>query len=177
MDDIIIKILEDDEETFRSIYDIFLDISKVYKDMSDTDASALLDLIAGKNRASAISATLNNMAEAQEILQNSLHAAGSAQKEYNTYLESTEAHIQRFKATLTETYTSFLDGNMVSHVVDIGTAVLDLNNKSISDTIVAHPDPVEPPPPKNTNTISSFMFSIKSINALFCTRQSSARSR
>lgn len=125
-----VKILEDDEETFRSIYDIFLDISKVYKDMSDTDASALLDLIAGKNRASAISATLNNMAEAQEILQNSLHSAGSAQKEYNTYLESTEAHIQRFKATLTETYTSFLDGNMVSHIVDIGTTVLDLNNKT-----------------------------------------------
>ena len=125
-----VKILEDDEETFRSIYDIFLDISKVYKDMSDTDASALLDLIAGKNRASAISATLNNMAEAQEILQNSLHSAGSAQKEYNAYLESTEAHIQRFKATLTETYTSFLNGNMVSHVVDIGTAVLDLNNKT-----------------------------------------------
>ena len=125
-----VKILEDDEETFRSIYDIFLDISKVYKDMSDTDASALLDLIAGKNRASAISATLNNMSEAQEILQNSLHSAGSAQKEYNAYLESTEAHIQKFKATLTETYSSFLNGDMVSHVVDIGTAVLDLNNST-----------------------------------------------
>ena len=125
-----VKILEDDEETFRSIYDIFLDISKVYKDMSDTDASALLELIAGKNRASAISATLNNMTEAQEILQNSLNAAGSAQKEYNTYLESTEAHIQQFQAKLVKTYSTFLNGNMISHAADLGTAILDLVNKT-----------------------------------------------
>lgn len=55
-----VKILEADGETFRSIYDIFLDISKVYQQMSDTDQSALLELISGKHRASAISATLNN---------------------------------------------------------------------------------------------------------------------
>lgn len=88
-----VEILEADKETFRSIYDIFADIGKVYKDMSDTDQSALLELIAGKHRASAISATLNNMSEAEEILENSLHAAGSAQKEYDEYLASTEAHI------------------------------------------------------------------------------------
>ena len=69
-----VRILEADGETFRSIYDIFLDISKVYKDMSDVDQSALLELIAGKHRASAISATLNNMSEAQEIYQRSLEA-------------------------------------------------------------------------------------------------------
>ena len=125
-----VKILEADGETFRSMYDIFLDISKVYKDMSDTDASALLELIAGKNRASAISATLNNMSEAEEILQNSIHAAGSAQKEYNTYLESTEAHIQQFQAKLVETYSTFMNGDMISHTADLGTAVLDLVNKT-----------------------------------------------
>ena len=125
-----VSILEADGETFRSIYDIFLDISKVYKDMSDTNASALLELIAGKNRASAISATLNNMSEAEEILQNSLNAAGSAQKEYDSYLESTEAHIQQFQAKLVETYSTFVNGDMISHAADLGTAVLDLVNKT-----------------------------------------------
>lgn len=125
-----VSILETDGETFRSIYDIFLDISKVYKDMSDTDASALLELIAGKNRASAISATLNNMTEAQEILQNSIHATGSAQKEYDSYLESTEAHIQQFQTKLVETYSTFVNGDMISHAADLGTAILDLVNKT-----------------------------------------------
>lgn len=125
-----VKILEDDEKTFRSIYDIFLDISKVYKDMSDTDASALLELIAGKNRASAISATLNNMSEAEQILQNSINAAGSAQKEYDTYLQSTEAHIARFRATLVETYSTFMNGDLISHTADMGTGILELVNNT-----------------------------------------------
>lgn len=125
-----VEILEADKETFRSIYDIFADIGKVYKDMSDTDQSALLELIAGKHRASAISATLNNMTEAEEILERSINAAGSAQKEYDTYLESTEAHIQQFQSKLVETYSTFMNGDMISHTADIGTAILDLVNKT-----------------------------------------------
>lgn len=63
-----VSILEEDEETFRSIYDIYNDISKVYDKMSDKDASALLELIAGKNRSNQISAILQNMSEANELL-------------------------------------------------------------------------------------------------------------
>lgn len=125
-----VDILEEDQKTIRSIYDIYLDISKVYQDMSDVDQSALLDIIAGTHRASGISAVINNMSEAEEILQNSLNASGSAQKEYNTYLESTEAHIQKFQATLVETYSTFLNGNMISHAADMGTAVLNLVNQT-----------------------------------------------
>ena len=123
-----VKILEADGETFRSIYDIFLDISKVYQKMSDTDQSALLELISGKHRASAISATLNNMAEAQEIYQNSLSASGSAQREYDKYLESSEAALNRFKASMTETYQSVIDGETVKGVLNTGNAVLQFAN-------------------------------------------------
>lgn len=124
-----VDILESDQKTIRSIYDIFLDISKVYKDMADVDQSALLDILAGKHRASAISATLNNMTEAETILQNSLNATGSAQREYDTYLESSEAHLQKFQSKLVETYSTFMNGDMVSHTADIGTAILNLVNK------------------------------------------------
>lgn len=98
--------------------------------MSDVDQSALLELIAGKHRASAISATLNNMTEAETILQNSLNASGSAQREYDTYLESTEAHLQQFQAKLVETYSGFINGNMVSDAADLGTALLNLVNST-----------------------------------------------
>lgn len=123
-----VKILEADGETFRSIYDIFLDISKVYKDMSDTDQSALLELISGKHRASAISATLNNMSEAQEIYQHSLEASGSAQREYDKYLESSEASLNRFKSSMTETYQSVIDGETVTGLLNCGNATLQFVN-------------------------------------------------
>lgn len=123
-----VQILEADGETFRSIYDIFVDISKVYQQMSDVDQSALLDLIAGKNRASAISATLNNMSEAQEIYERSLNATGSAQREYDKYLSSSEASLNRFKASMTETYQSVINGETVTGILNCGNATLQFVN-------------------------------------------------
>ena len=79
--------------------------------MSDVDQSALLELISGKHRASAISATLNNMTEAQEIYKRSLESAGSAQREYDKYLESSLASLNTFKANMIETY-QFLTRNI-----------------------------------------------------------------
>lgn len=123
-----VRILEADGETFRSIYDIFLDISKVSQKMSDTDLSALNELISGKHRANAISATLNNMSEAQEIYQHSLEASGSAQREYDKYLESSEASLNRFKSSMTETYQSVIDGETVTGLLNCSNATLQFIN-------------------------------------------------
>lgn len=123
-----VDILESDEKTIRSIYDIFLDISKVYQQMSDVDQSALLELIAGKHRSSGISAVLNNMSEAQQIYQNSLNATGSAQREYDKYMQSSEASMNKFKATMTETYQSILNGDTTKGILDAGNAVVSFAN-------------------------------------------------
>lgn len=123
-----VQILEADGETFRSIYDIFLDISKVYQQMSDTDASALLELISGKHRASGISAVLNNMSEAQEIYQRSLTATGSAQEEYEKYLQSSAASLARFKASMTETYQSIISGETVTGLLNCSNATIQFVN-------------------------------------------------
>lgn len=124
-----VDILEADEETFRSIYDIYNDIAKVYDEMSDTDASALLDLIAGKNRSNQISAILQNMSEANELLERSLNAAGTASNEYQIYLDSAEAATERFGVAMTETYNNILNGETVKGLTNVGTAVLDFANK------------------------------------------------
>ena len=123
-----VSILENDEETFRSIYDIFNDISKVYDQMSDKDASALLDLIAGKNRSNQISAILQNMSEANELLERSLSAAGTASKEYQIYLDSAEAATERFGVAMTEAYSNIINGDTVKGLANTGAAVLDFAN-------------------------------------------------
>ena len=123
-----ISILTEDEKDFRSIYDIFLDISKVYKDMSGVDQSALLSLITTKHRASGISAVLNNMSEAQEIYERSLNSAGSAQREYEKYLGSSEASLNKFRASMIETYQSVLNGQTTKGILDVGNATLQFIN-------------------------------------------------
>lgn len=123
-----VSILEGDEETFRSIYAIYNDIAKVYDKMSDKDASALLDLIAGKNRSNQISAILQNMSEANELLESSLSAAGTASEEYQIYLDSAEAATERFGVAMTETYSSIISGDTVKGLANAGAAVLDFAN-------------------------------------------------
>ena len=123
-----VNILEADEETFRSIYDIYNDIAKVYDKMSDKDASALLDLIAGKNRSNQISAILQNMSEANVLLEQSLNAAGTASAEYEIYLNSAEAASERFGVAMTEAYSNLISGETVKGLTNAGTAVLDFAN-------------------------------------------------
>lgn len=123
-----VKIFEEDEETFRSIFDIYNDIAKVYDKMSDKDASALLDLIAGKNRSNQISAILQNMSEANELLESSLSAAGTASEEYQIYLNSVEAATERFGVAMTKAYSSIISGDTVKGLANTGAAVLDFAN-------------------------------------------------
>lgn len=118
----------DSEGEFRNIYDILLDISKVYKDMNSLDQSVLLELIAGKHRASAISALLNNGEEIEKVYATSIASAGSAQKEYDKFLRSSEASLNTFKASLIEAYQSVFNGSTTKAILDSGSAVLNLVN-------------------------------------------------
>lgn len=123
-----VNILEADEETFRSIYDIYNDIAKVYSQMSDTDASALLELIAGKHRSNQVSSILQNMAEANELLNRSLGATGTASNEYQIYLDSAQAATERFGVAMTETYSNVINGETVKSLANAGAAVLNFAN-------------------------------------------------
>ena len=125
-----VDILEADGKALRNIYDIFLDISRVYPQMPDTDSGALLELLAGRHNMPAVDATLNNMPKAQEVLQNSLHADGAAQEGYQQYLQTAKAHMQQFQSQLVEAYASVMDSGMLSHAADLGSAVLDVATKT-----------------------------------------------
>ena len=96
--------------------------------MSDKNASALLELIAGKNRSNQVSAILQNMSEANVLLERSLNAAGTASAEYEIYLNSAQAASERFGVAMTETYSNLISGETVKGLTNAGTAVLDFAN-------------------------------------------------
>ncbi|EHE96287.1 phage tail tape measure protein [Enterocloster citroniae] len=118
-----------DENTFKSTYDILLEISKVYESLSDKSQSLLLEKIAGKQRGASTAALLQNMSEAEAIYQDALNSTGSVNKEFERYQESASAAVIRFKETLVDTYTGILSGDMIKGTADTGSAILDLANK------------------------------------------------
>jgi len=115
-----------DDSTFKSTYDILLEISKVWENLTDVSQAATLEKLAGKTRASVVAGLIQNMDTAQQVLETSQNSLGSALKENLTYLDSIEGRLKIFQATKQELWSNFIDTDVVKDVVDLGTKILEL---------------------------------------------------
>ena len=113
---------------FKSTYDIIQGIAKVYSKMSDVDQAALLELLAGKNRANGVAALLSQASQAADVLQTSLNSSGSAIAENERVLDSVEGRLKIFEATFQEISTDLLNSGLVKGVISLGTALLDASD-------------------------------------------------
>ena len=113
---------------FKSTYDIIQGIAKVYSKMSDVDQAALLELLAGKNRANGVAALLSQASQAAYVLQTSLNSSGSAMAENERVLDSVEVRLKIFEATFQEISTDLLNSGLVKGVISLGTALLDASD-------------------------------------------------
>lgn len=120
-----------DEDTFKSTYDIILGIGQVWKDISDVDQAALLELLAGKRQGNALAAALTNLDDLQKALVTAGESAGSAQREYEVWLTSLEAKINQFKAAFEVLSDTVVNSDLIKGAVDFGTDVLQLLNDII----------------------------------------------
>lgn len=125
-----VNIFEADNETLKSTYDIIQEIGKVYDTLSDKDQADLLEIMAGKQRMSAVASLLMNYEEMEKIKSASMNADNSMQEEFDRYLESAEAHVITFKEKLVETYSTFMSGDLIKYAADTGSAILDLVNST-----------------------------------------------
>lgn len=87
----------DENGNYKEFYDIMLGLSEIYGEIQEQDkqlgnnaATALIELIAGKNRSSVAASILSNPELLQESYETALDSAGSAQEELDKYLDSIE---------------------------------------------------------------------------------------
>ncbi|MDE5976891.1 MAG: phage tail tape measure protein, partial [Turicibacter sp.] len=124
-----VKIFEDDEN-LKSTYQMILEIGEVFDSLSDRSQADLLEVMFGKQRASAGASLLLNYEELEKIKNDSINAANSMAEEYSKYMESAEAHITVFKEKLVETYSTFISGDLIKYTADLGSGILDLVNST-----------------------------------------------
>ena len=113
-----------DAGDYKDTYTILKEIGQVWEDMSDIDQAALLELMAGKNRANTLSAILGNMSDLEGAYNDALKAEGSALKENEAYLDSIQGRIDLFTNSLQTMWMNFVDSDVVKDIVDLGTALL-----------------------------------------------------
>lgn len=115
----------DDEGNFRNIYDVMADISKIYDELSDANRASLLEIIAGKNRANAVQALINNWGNVEKATEAAYNSAGTAYAENEKYLNSLEGHIVQLETTWQYLSNDVLDSKFVKGLVDGLANVLD----------------------------------------------------
>lgn len=122
---------------YKDTYTILREIGNVWEDMSDIDQAALLELMAGKNRANTLSAILSNMTDLKGAYESALSAEGSALKENEAYLDSIQGRIDLFNNAVQTMWMNFISSDAVKFIVDLGTGFIGLiDNLGVIETLL-----------------------------------------
>lgn len=115
-----------DSGAYKDTYTILLEISKVWEKMSDIDQAALLEIIAGKNRANTAAAILSNTKDLEEAYKSAIGAEGSAWEENEKYLNSIQGRIDLFNNSLQTMWNNELNSNWIKGFVNFGKVLVEI---------------------------------------------------
>lgn len=111
---------------YKGVYQILQEIARVWKDISDVDQAALLELLAGKNRSNILASLLNNFDDAEKALGDAMNAEGSALRENEKILESIQGKLNQFEAAWESLSNTIIDSDFLKWLVDSGTSLLEI---------------------------------------------------
>ena len=109
----------------RSTYEIMDDLAEVWEQLNTNTQANVLEVIAGKNRASDVAALLNNWDQVEAAVLSSSEAAGTAREEYDIFLDSLQAHLNRLETAWQELSYSFMDVGLLKSGVDMLIGALE----------------------------------------------------
>ncbi|WP_068620014.1 phage tail tape measure protein [Paenibacillus tuaregi] len=125
--------LKKDDNTFKSTYEIFNDLSSVWGKLGDAQQKDILGLVAGKGQEDAAKSLITNWKDAQGALQVGVNSFGSAARENEQYLDSIQGRITLFKDAVGEMWQNVSDSAAVKGVIDLGTGLIKVLAK-LTDT-------------------------------------------
>lgn len=120
--------LQLDEDTYKTPYQILVEIGKVWDQLSDMERANVGEKLFGKQRANIGFAILENYERAEAILKTSQESAGSAFRENEIYLESIQGRLDKLAASWQSLSNNLLDSDIVKSAVSGANAVLDIVN-------------------------------------------------
>jgi len=121
---------------YRSTYEVLLDIAKVWDKIAEEDLvtgenrqNALLEMMAGKNRANILASVLQSPEVLEEAYAYALDSEGSALKENEAYLESIQGHLDQLKNSWDNLWINENNREVITFFLDLAKSVLDAANE------------------------------------------------
>lgn len=117
--------------TYKSIYDIMVEIAGVWDKMADVDRSALLERIAGKNQANVVAGIITNLKDLTGAYDEALSASGETATANEVVMDSISGRVGQFQEQFQELSHNTVNSDLVKGVVSGGTGILGFLNKAI----------------------------------------------
>ena len=115
-----------DANTYKDIYTILDDISKVWDSLTDKEHATLTETLFGKHRANIGSAIISNFEQARKAIETMENADGGAMAEMEVIMDSISYRANIFKETLVGIAQSSFSQEFLKSMVDSGTRVLNV---------------------------------------------------
>ena len=108
----------------RDMGDVIEEIGAKWDTLNRNQQVALAQTIAGTRQYSRMMALFDNWSMYEESLKTSANAMGTLQQQQDTYMESTEAHLQKLSTQAEELYNNLFDAESINDVADGLTKVV-----------------------------------------------------
>lgn len=125
--------IQKDENTFKSIYDILLEIGKEWKNLTDVEQASLSEALFGKRNSQIGFSILNNVDRLEEIYALAQDSAGSAMQEQEKYLAGVQYRIDEFRASVENLANTFMSADFLKNAIKTGTAFVNVLEKIIDN--------------------------------------------
>lgn len=116
---------------FKSTYDILMEISKVWGELTDVDRANVTELLGGKRNANSVSAVLSQFQIAEKSMKDAANSAGSAAKENEVYLTSITGKLNQLDSAFQQFSKDLLDSSLIKFFVDFATGAVDLADGAV----------------------------------------------
>lgn len=107
-----------DENTYKDMYDIFVQLAEVWDNMEDVSQSRVAEILGGTRNTSGIMSTITNIKDAIGAYSSAMDSAGTATEANNVYMDTTKAKVGELKVAFQELSSDFISSNFTKGAVE-----------------------------------------------------------
>ena len=107
-----------DENTYKDMYDIFVQLAEVWDNMEDVSQSRVAEILGGTRNTSGIMSTITNIKDAIGAYSSAMDSAGTATEANNVYMDTKKAKVGELKAAFQELSSDFISSNFTKGAVE-----------------------------------------------------------
>jgi len=118
--------------SYKDIYEIFVEISGVWDQLSDTTQARVSEILGGTRQLSVISSLITNIKDAEGAYEDAMNSAGIAAEANAIVMDTTEKKVEQLKTSFQVLSRDVLSSDLTKGIVDFGTAAVDWLDKVIN---------------------------------------------